>query len=176
MPTENEIKFVLKLNCEDQIVKNSDKSYFIKQGYFNEKGPAVRIREISAKNEKPVFIFGFKCFSNNRVIEIEKHINSKDYRDLWEKTIIRLEKKRYEIVFTRKDLSYLWVVDFFKTNEENYFCLAEYELFNFELEPAFIPDIITRNLIYQAKQGDNSFSSRKLANVNYATELYKKLT
>ncbi len=45
-----------------------------------------------------------------------------------------------------------------------------------QLAPGVIPDFIKDNLIYEVDLTDNRFSSKLLADVRYATNIYKEIT
>lgn len=167
IPTENELKFVLNLDCEKQIKKHADKYSFLKQAYLDHSH--IRIRRIEEKNKKHVFQFCYKHHAPHRLIEIETDIDDRDFNDLWEDASSRLEKIRYELSFKKN----IWVVDFFKTKNGNtYFAQAEHEMPEKQLKPLFIPDIIAENLVYEVPHSDGRFTSRKLWNVEYAKKLY----
>lgn len=172
MPTENEKKFVLKIDCEDNIKQASYDALKIQQGYLiASKGISLRVRKIWYS--PPKFYLTFKSSTNSRVIEIEKKIDERDFNDLWMQSLNRLEKIRY-LVGHAEDL---WEVDFFKTaNDETYFALAEFEMPEGQLAPEVMPDFIKDNLIYEVDLTDNRFSSKLLADVRYATNIYKEIT
>jgi len=108
------------------------------------------------------------------VVEIEKKISERDFNDLWVQCLNRLEKTRYLV--TADSSGDIWEVDFFRDyNNSIYFALAELEMPEGQLEPNFIPDFIQKNLIYEVDLTDSRFSSKLLADVRYAKDIYLKL-
>jgi len=163
----------LNVGKEKEFKDLSKERILIRQGYLlSSKGIALRCREsISHKTE---YYFTFKITANKgRIIEIEKKIDRRDFDDLWEQALNKLEKTRYCIMDSDKQL---WEVDFFKNHTgENYFCMAELELPENQLKPKFIPNFIEKNLLYEVELKDSRFSSKMLADIKYATELYQQL-
>jgi len=182
MPTENEKKYVLKSECEDEIKKIADAKLKIQQGYLvASKGISLRVRKSHYTGQNPKFFLTFKSAANSRVIEIEKKIDERDFNDLWEQALNKLEKVRY-LVNASGILESLiegwrnWEIDFFKDfNDETYFALAEFEMPEGQKEPELIPDFIQRNLIYEVDLTDSRFSSKLLADVRYAKNILLKL-
>lgn len=112
----------------------------------------------------------YKQKVGGRVIEIQKKISQRDFEDLWEIAINKLEKIRYHFV-VKKD--YLWEVDFFLDKKDKpYLALAEHEMPEAQEEPDFIPSLISKHLIFAVPLSDTRFSSRRLAEVSYAKNLY----
>lgn len=174
MPTENERKYVLSLGKEKHFKELAKYKTTIRQGYLlSSKGVALRCRE--SVNSKTEYYFTFKLTANSgRVVEIEKKIDERDFTDLWEQSLNKLEKIRYYIEDSEKQL---WEVDFFKDqNGENYFCMAELEMPEGQHKPKSIPGFIEKNLVYEVDLKDSRFSSKMLADIKYATELYANLT
>lgn len=173
MPTENEKKYVLNRDTEEFFKSRANNKIVIWQGYlFSSKGTSLRCRKTQIKN-KAVFYLTLKSSVNGRVVEIENQIDERDFNDLWTQCMNKLEKIRY-IVPDKKDQT--WEIDFFKDhNLDNYFCLAEFEMPEGQLEPYFIPSFITDVLIYDVPLTDCKFSSKVLADIRYANSLYKEL-
>lgn len=173
MPTENEKKYVLKLECEEEIHEIAEGVLRIRQGYLMaSKGTSLRIRK-SHSSPYHKFFLTFKSASNSRVIEIEKKIDERDFNDLWLQTLNKLEKNR---CFVHDSEDNIWEVDFFiDHNNETYFALAEFEMPEGQKEPEFIPDFIQRNLIYEVDLTDSRFSSKLLADVRYAKNILSNL-
>lgn len=181
MPTENERKYVLRLDCEDEITCKHCSSYLLKQGYLAfAKGMTLRIRsaeELGKKHSKIKRKLCLKQRANSRVIEIEKKIGKRDFEDLWKMSLSRLEKVRHIII----EKGQVWEIDFFKLHhhdeDETYFALAEHEMPEGQISPDFIPDIIARHLLYAVPPNeDYEFSSKRLACVRHAKKLYRDLT
>lgn len=182
MPTEHEFKFILKLNCEDNLIKIAKKHLCISQGYLlASKGISLRLRSSqSGEMYKSTLIpkndfryeINFKSNTSKRIIEIENKIDKRDFDDLWQQCLNKLIKYRH-IVKDKMDNS--WEIDFFKDyNNENYFAMAELELPEGQ-SPKFIPDFIKSNLIYEVPLTDTRFSSKLIADVRYAIEINKSL-
>jgi len=169
MPTENELKYVLRLESENEISDLSNKHYAICQAYMAfSKGISLRVRSLDDSK----FIMCYKQKVKGRVIEIQKKISRRDFEDLWSVSMGKLEKIRYNLVHG----SAIWEVDFFKDIDETYFALAEIEMPESQLQPDSIPDIIMSNLIYEVDRSDDRFASKRLADINYARKLYLKIT
>ncbi len=167
MPTENEKKFVLRLDTEDYFRKNALREAMIQQGYlFSSKGTSLRCRK--AKNKHYLTL---KSNVNGRVVEIENQIDERDFNDLWTQCMNKLEKIRYFLSDSSKDV---WEVDFFKDHKgKNYFCLAEFEMPEGQLAPDHLPKFIKDNLLFEVPLTDCRFASKLLADIRYATDLYK---
>ena len=167
MPTENEKKYVLELDCEKQIANLANRKKILRQGYLEQSH--IRVRKIEM-DKKQVFELCYKHHFPERLIEIETTIDERDFNDLWSIASCKLIKTRYDIVIKKK----LWEVDFFKTPSGRvYFVQAEHEMPEHQLNPHFIPDIITKHLVYEVPHSDGRFASRKLWNIEYAEKLYK---
>lgn len=172
MPTENERKFVLSIDSQDEIRTKSDATIFMKQGYLAfTKGLSLRVRMEEPLGGKAKFKSCFKQKVNGRVIEIEKKIDRRDFDDLWSIAMNRLEKVRYVLEFS----SGVWEVDYFKDHGEIYFALAEHEMPEGQLEPNKIPSIIKRHLLYEVPADDDNYSSKRLACLKHAKKLYREL-
>lgn len=188
MPTENEVKFVMDVDSESKIYDAHgarDTVHLLKQGYLAfAKGMTLRVRSAQRIELLPsgeVRTFGkikrklcFKQKVNERVIEIEKKIDTRDFEELWNICLNRIEKHRHTLHFGKAK----WEVDFFKYHhEQTYFALAEFEMPEGQSEPKYIPAIIERYLLYSVpRHQDYEFSTKKLACVKHARDLYKQIT
>jgi CYTH domain-containing protein len=118
----------------------------------------------------------FKCSCNggaNRVVEIEKKIDQRDFDDLWPQCMNKLRKLRYLV---RDEAKQVWEIDFFKTHDNrNYFAMAELEMPEGQIEPEIIPSFIKNNLLHKVALTDCRFSSKLLGDVRYASDLYDSL-
>lgn len=186
MPTENEVKFVLKTDCESLIAPLAKTKHYISQGYLvASRGVSLRVRksvvETRTKNDRCQFGNSVSCETEyhmtfkhsvkGRVIEIEKKIDQRDFDDLWEVSMNKLEKVRYKV--TKPDV---WEIDFFKDHHDHtYFAMAEFEMPEGQKQPTVVPDFITKHLIHEVPLTDTKFSSKLLADVRYATDLYGSL-
>lgn len=174
MPTENELKWALNLNCEGEAYRDARKLFLIAQGYLvATKGLSLRIRKSSGQDEWDTrYTMTFKSNVGNRVVEIEKKIDRRDFDDLWPQCMNKLFKHRYEIENGHE----IWEVDFFKDhNNETYFALAEIEMPEGSTKPESLPKYISSNLLYEVPLTDCRFSSKLLADVKYAKNLLKTL-
>ena len=175
MPTENEKKYVLKRDTEEDFKNRAVTKGFIWQGYlFSSKGSSVRLRKLQGcRVSKVTHYLTLKSSVNGRVVEIENTINERDFNDLWTQCMNKLEKIRYVIPDKKEKI---WEIDFFKDhNKENYFCLAEFEMPEDQLQPEFMPNWIKDILLYDVPLTDCRFSSKLLADVRYANDIYKEL-
>jgi len=182
MPTENELKYVLNLDCEIDLISSDFKykKYLLLQGYLAfAKGMTLRLRSSQEMDfqkpiDNPKRKLCYKQKVNDRVIEIEKKINQRDFNDLWNSTLNRVEKQRYVVYFGKE----VWEIDFFKYHHnETYFVVAEHEMPEGQQEPNHIPDFISKNLIYAVPHNkDDDFSTKRLACVKHAKKIYKELT
>ena len=179
MPTENEIKYVMYLDSEKEI-ENSHKfdKFFLHQGYLAfSKGMTLRLRSCQKmiKNNFQGEIKRKLCYKqkvNNRVVEIEKKIDKRDFDDLWINCLNKVQKYRYSIKINK----YLWEIDFFKNHHnETYFAMAECEMPENHIEPEFIPDIISKHILYVVPKDSDDYSTKRLACNSHAKKVYKKL-
>jgi CYTH domain-containing protein len=175
LPTENERKFVINKKCESLVKQLCIESYEISQGYLvSTKGVTLRLRKTSPYNScKETYYFTLKSTVNNRVIELEHEIDKRDFHDLWQNSINKLEKTRYKI----KNKKLVWELDFFYDYKgELYFALAECELPEGVEKPETIPDIIKNNLIFEVPLDDNRFANKHLGDPRYCLDLMNDLT
>jgi CYTH domain-containing protein len=175
MPTENEMKFVIDVKCEDAIRKTACVVKDISQGYlFTSKGASLRIRRCRTRGTPRIcYTMTYKSHTHvGRVVEIETTIEERDYEDLWPQCVQKLVKTRYG-VNNRKEF---WEVDFFRCHrDETYFALAEIEMPEGRLRPNEVPDFIRCNLLFEVPLTDCRFSSKLLADVRYASDLYNQV-
>ena len=176
MPTENEVKFVLFLECEERINKLAEEKWRIHQGYLMAgKGTSLRIRKQADRlNKKFTYTLTFKStVASGRVVEIEKRLDERDYTDLWPQCFNKLEKIRCILYDNNHEM---WEIDFFKDhNQQTYFAMAEFEMPEGKIKPDFIPDFIKSNLLHEVALTDCRYASKLLADPRYATELLKNL-
>ena len=148
----------------------SDQFSHIKQGYLAfSKGMTTRIRCITTLKKERWYLT-FKQKINNRVIEIEKKIDSRDGHDLWDVCVGKLKKNRYAI----DNKGIMWEVDFFK-KENLYFILAEVELEEGAPRPKKLPNFLKDHILYEVPLTDNRFSNTNLGDIDFATNLYNEL-
>ena len=180
MPTENERKYVLSLESEQEFEFCQFKfcKLLLHQGYLAfAKGMTLRLRS-SQEIIKGVAEGELKrklCYKqkvNNRVIEIEKKIDKRDFEDLWTTCLNKVQKYRYSINLNKN----LWEIDFFKNHHnETYFAMAECEMPEGQVEPQFIPDIIQKHMLYSVPLDSDEYSTKRLACITHAKKIYKKL-
>jgi len=164
MPIENELKYVLKLDLPENSFLYDSKS-ILKQYYLYNN---VRLRHSNLDNS---YIFCFKQPYKDNYLEIETKIDKSDFDILSSTASVSLSKIRYTINYGNLK----WEIDFFKKKNETYFVMAEHEMPEEQDTPKFIPDLITANQIFAVPKDDKRFSSKKLADVYYARNLYKSL-
>lgn len=159
------------MEIEDKFKKLAHHKAKISQGYlFASKGISLRCRKV--ENKKTSFFLTLKSTVAGRCVEVENPLEERDFKDLWTQCMNKLEKIRYFVY----DKDNLWEVDFFKDhNRANYFCLAEFEMDEGLLRPNFIPDFIKDNLLYEVDLTDCRFSSKLLADIRYAADMYNNL-
>lgn len=176
MPTENEVKFVLHLECEDQITKMAEQTFRIHQGYLmTGKGTSLRIRKQADRlNRKITYTMTFKSTAaTGRVIEIEKRLDERDYNDMWPQCFNKVEKIRCVVYDKNHEM---WEIDFFKDhNQQTYFAMAEFEMPEGKLQPDNIPPFIGNNLLHEVALTDCRYASKLLGDVRYALDLYSNL-
>jgi len=172
MPTEHEYKYVIDLALADKyshkdIKSMADHFTHIKQGYLAfSKGMTTRIRCITT-TKKERWYLTFKQKVGNRVIEVEKKIDSRDGHDLWEVCVGKLKKDRYAI----DNEGITWELDFFKKGTL-YFILAEVELEEGAPRPKSVPGFLKEYILYEVPLTDDRFSNKRLGDAEYATGLY----
>lgn len=174
MPTENERKYVLNLECEPEIAKASRAKLNIFQGYLiSTKGVTVRLRKSQNTKKKNVeYTLAVKTTVQKRNIEIENKISKRDFDDLWEVSLNRLVKTRYVIWCD----GLKWDVDFLKDyRDATYFALAEVELPEAVNTPSFIPASVVNNLLYKVDIEDTTFNNKLLSDARYATKLLNSI-
>ena len=174
MPTENERKYVLALALpEKTISKAARTNYQIQQGYLMaSKGMSLRLRSSMDKKGEQKYYLTYKSSTPaNRVVEVEKKIDKRDFSDLWPQCMNKLTKVRYEVVANET-----WEVDFFKDhNDHTYFVMAEVELPEDVVKPSSIPALLSESLVHEVLLTDCRFASKLLGDVRYAKELYNSL-
>ena len=171
MPTENELKYVLKLDVESQFAGIA-RPLHIWQGYpCAVRGMTVRVRKIF-DGEHSTFVFTYKNNIGTRVIEIEQEIDERDYNDLWNQSLVRFEKVRYKYAAPYKG----WEVDFFKDHgDKTYFAMAECEMPEGQKAPDKFPTLVKNNLVFAVPGTDERFSSKLLADPRYAKKILEEL-
>ena len=174
MPTENERKFVVKKDCEKEISGIANRSYKISQGYLiATRGITVRVRRsISRETQNENFYFTLKVNTSGRVVEIENKIDKRDFEDLWNIALNKLEKIRYEVNFSKD----VWEIDFFKDyKNETYIAVAEIEMPEGRIDPEVVPDFIYKNSIFKVPLTDSRFSNKLLGDARYASKLLEEI-
>lgn len=178
MPTENEVKYVLNIGCEHALNEYEFKKYSLNQGYLVfAKGMTLRLRSsqeiiedfLDKKVKRKIC---YKQKVGSRVIELEKKINKRDFSDLWDICLNKVNKIRYELKFN----GYLWEIDFFKNHfNETYFVVAEHEMPEGQKSPLEIPEFVLENTIHEVGPDEDQFSTKRLACVNHAKKLYNSI-
>ena len=176
MPTEHEYKYLISMDIAGRtgtsfLAQKAKEKQVIKQGYLNfNKGTSTRVRCTTVAN-KQSWSFTFKQKVGDRVVEIEKKkIDDRDGQDLWSVCIAKLEKDRYLI----EDGDLTWEIDFFKNGDNVYCVLAEVELPEGAPRPENVPNFLKDYLLYEVGLEDDRFSSKRLSDVEFATNLYQR--
>lgn len=175
MPTEHEYKYAIDLSLADKYSHKdlrsiADQFSHIKQGYLAfSKGMTTRIRCITTLKKERWYLT-FKQKINDRVIEIEKKIDSRDGHDLWDVCVGKLKKNRYAI----DNEGVTWELDLFKKGNL-YFILAEVELEEGAPRPKSVPQFLKDYILYEVPLTDDRFSNKRLGDAEYATNLYKQI-
>ena len=175
MPTENERKFIIRMECEQTVNDLSSEQYDISQGYLiATRGITVRIRKsVKRSSGSESYYFTLKVNAGGRCVEIEKNLDQRDFTDLWSLALNQLEKVRYII---RKGKN-TWELDFFKDyRRQTYMAVAEIELPEGQIEPDSVLDLVKKNLIFKVPLTDTRFSNKLLSNAKYAAELIDEIT
>jgi CYTH domain-containing protein len=179
MPIEHELKFVLDPKNEDSYINRLGEfhgvtHYRMIQGYLDGN---VRVRKREPVGCQPNLhaehFFTYKTKVNGEQVEIETHIDPRDYDRLWSKVDRILMKERVAVPSTDGNI---WEIDFFKAENHNgsYFIMAEVELEQGEMNPG-IPDFIEECLIHRVELGDKRFNSKNLTKPYTALELLDKI-
>jgi len=146
----------------------------ISQGYLiATRGITVRVRKsVRRRGGKSDYYFTLKVNTAGRVIEIEKNLDERDFNDLWDISLNKLQKIRYIIKHGKEN----WELDFFKDyRSETYMAIAEVELPEDQLEPHSLPEIVKKHLIYKVPLTDSRFSNKLLGDARYALELLQEI-
>jgi len=181
MPTENERKYVLDLKIVedwDELKKTlgdtlkSAKS--IQQAYlYGDPHWTIRLRDATGAGNETHLIMCLKYDVGERVVEIEQHIDERDFVDLWPHSVRQLHKYRYDLHPNEKDK---WEIDFFLGRDgQPYFVMAEHEMPEGQAAPATVPFLIRKYLLYTVPQAEQfEFSSYNLADPAIAREVYQQ--
>jgi CYTH domain-containing protein len=168
MATEHEYKWLLDLHRADRCVINwvrhnegSLKVINIQQGYLSN---SLRLRSYSGTYEMTL-----KRKVPNRVIEITTELGRRDFDDLWELCNPILRKIRFIPAGNPPDQD--WVLDMFLNGDEVYAAIAEVELEEGAPRPT-PPEWLRKAMVYEVPLHDERFSSRSLADVEFARGLY----
>lgn len=167
---EHELKYVLKLNCEADIIQYTSQYYLITQGYLpSNRNSSLRLRKRVDVATQYFFTFKFK---DKDIIEIENEIQHDEFKRLWKFTKNRLIKRRYVYSELKEEK---WDIDFFLFKDKVYFAMAEVEMFEGVKKPSVIPEFIKKNIIYEVPLNNCKFSSKKLSSVKHASKLRKEI-
>lgn len=176
MPTEHEFKYVISLDLlqeqdEQQIASICQEVKDIQQGVIcHGPGMYLRIRK-SKQKQNTNWQMTFKLKDADRTIEIETPIDNRDGEDLWPRCYWSLSKTRY--IYKKDEI--FWEIDFFKSENEVYFILAEAELPEEAPRPKKIPKFIRKFLLYEVPLTDDRFSNKRLGKIDYAKKMYSHL-
>ena len=171
MPTENEFKYVLDPNTDEDEIRKVTHLIEIRQAYLSQQNNVtVRIRESWLKSHAGSVVYEL-CVKGtaDRVIEIETVIDERDFNDLWEFSKYKLQKTRY--VYGNG----AWVIDFFKKDGATYFVMAECEVPEDVKEPPDPIPIIADKLVYKGMPSSSKFSSKELSCPIHAAQMLKDI-
>jgi CYTH domain-containing protein len=151
----------------------TNRVYNICQGYLiATRGITVRVRSLSDARCPDQFYFTLKVSTNGRVVEIENPIDRRDFNDLWDICLNKLEKTRYKLNGKYKG----WEIDFFRDHDnQTYFVMAECEMPEGQVRPVEVPQQIKDALLYEVPLNDVRFSSKLLSDVRYAKRLLNEI-
>lgn len=177
MPTEHEFKYVISLDFakeQGSLLRDiASEVQHIRQGYVAfSKGMTTRVRSIQKRDKKPKWFFTFKQKICNRTVEIETKIDRRDGHDLWQICVGKLKKTRY--IVDHQGVS--WEIDLFHKGHGDYFVLAEVELDEGSKRPDVVPPILQGYVLYEVPLNSDEFSNKRLGDVEYAKEVYDRLT
>lgn len=174
MPIENENKYIIlpPFDVAEKVISIEANLIKLRQAYLPGN---VRIRAISNSASEEKFEFAYKKKIGNNSIEIEKEISQRDFDILWGVKLRSLTKNRYELPIVCQGEQ--WVADFMYDDGQVYFAYVECEMDSEDqVIPAVIPEVLVNFLHYPVPRTlQNIYSSKKLAKVDYATELLKSL-
>ena len=83
----------------------------------------------------------------------------------------KIKKDRYVI----EDKGITWELDFFKKGHHLYFVLAEVELPEGAVRPKKVPEFLEDYVLYEVPLTDDRFSNKRLAEVEFSTNLYQRI-
>ncbi len=170
MPTENEFKYVLDPNADEDEIRKIMCYVEIRQAYLaQQNNVTVRIRESTWPKSQHVVRELCVKGKADRVIEIETVIDERDFNDLWEFSKYKLQKTRY--VYGNG----AWVIDFFKKDGATYFVMAECEVPEDVKEPPDPIPIIADKLVYKGMPSSSKFSSKELSCPIHAAQMLKDI-
>lgn len=169
MPTENEFKYVLDPNTDEDEISKHIVCVEIRQAYLSQQNNVtVRIRESTWPKSQHVVRELCVKGKADRVIEIETVIDKRDFNDLWEFSKFKLQKTRYICANS-------WVIDFFKRNGATYFVMAECEVPEDVKEPPDPIPVIADKLVYKGMPSSSKFSSKELSCPIHAAQVLKDI-
>lgn len=184
MPIEREFKFVLENveGLEEEIRSLPHLGFDIQQGYLA-GGGRIRSRIVSSVfgrrleelNTKSEFFFNYKHKLSDRPgdLEFECLICQADFDLAWPDAEKRVTKTRYELYDGESGLK--WEVDFFRSEGQTYFVLAECEVpEHLDVLPAVHP-FVSKHLIYAVEESDTRFTNRKLSSPDRVAQLLKEI-
>ena len=179
MPIEREFKYVLdhRNELEAKVQALGALGVKIQQGYLS-KGGRIRSKTYPEKHgfhgmNHCYFTYKHKLSGQPGCLEIEQLISDHDFSLAWLDADHIIDKVRYEVTC---DQGFVWEIDFFKSNGDTYFALAECEVQEHQGRPEALHDIVNANLVLAVDEDDNRFQNRKLSNVKKVSKLFRELT
>jgi len=173
MPVENELKFILNLDCLEDIKTElltypNARKLKIWQGYLTSH---ARIRHIEeGKNHRYVFTYKLKI-SGGQTVEIETDISTHDFIKLVEAVNEKIIKDRISIEMGDET----WEIDFLKDPKTGniYLIIAEVEMPEWQYVPTVIPNFISNHLVFPVPKNDKRFNNKQLGSPTEVRKLYE---
>lgn len=161
---ENELKYVLLLDCENLLAAQLPTPAILEQAYLPGNG---RIRAVS----RDKCWFTYKLPTPDGLFELEKELSYGDFTALLPHAETRLMKRRYQA----QDGKVHWDIDFFYTETgETYFAMAEAEMPVWMGAPPRILPLLEDLIVYAVPRDESHlYTSARLTSVETAQSLLK---
>jgi CYTH domain-containing protein len=172
MPVENELKYILNLDCLEDIKSQlltypNARKLKIWQGYLTSH---ARIRHIE-EGKTNRYVFTYKLKISGQTVEIETDISTHDFIKLVEGVDEKIVKERISIEMGEET----WEVDFLKDAKygEVYLIMAEVEMPEWQFVPSSIPEFVSDHLIFPVPKNDKRFNNKQLGLPGEVRKLYE---
>jgi len=159
---ENEQKFILSIDAEEDIKNICSMPSEIQQGYLSTN----IIIKVTTLNEQTSYELIFEYNTKKNIIfTTSVSITEDDFEVLRDEVEIVVLKTRYSL-FTKEGT---WKIDLFKNEYgEAYFILAEYERPSWQEKLNNIPNIIQKHLLKTIDKDDIYITDKSLSDESYA--------